>query len=105
MKHFSNTALTSNTPARRHHHVLSPPRLGLRGRRFKSCHSDQLSSLYRRLRETIWGMKRLVFFIVLYCSLSPKILERGPLIARRPGNAQTFFRRNSYMPAWDSAPG
>jgi hypothetical protein len=25
--------------------------------------------------------------------------------ARRPGNAQTFFRENSYMLVWDSAPG
>ena len=25
-------------------------------------------------------------------------------IARRPGNAQTFFRQNSYMLIWDSAP-
>jgi hypothetical protein len=26
-------------------------------------------------------------------------------IARRPGNAQTFFRGNSYIRAWDSARG
>jgi hypothetical protein len=27
------------------------------------------------------------------------------VLARRPGNAQTFFRRNSYIRVWDSAPG
>ena len=29
----------------------------------------------------------------------------NPCTARQPGNAQTFFWRNFYMLAWDSAPG
>jgi hypothetical protein len=38
--------------------LLSPPRSGRGGRRFKSCHSDQLSSHGKSSRGTIWGTKR-----------------------------------------------
>src|ERR1700730_8835237 len=36
----------------------SAPRSGRGGRRFKSCHSDQLSCISDRVRGLIWGMKQ-----------------------------------------------
>jgi hypothetical protein len=37
-------------------------------------------------------------------SLCLTFLRSSKFFARRPGNAQTFFRQNSNMLTWDSAP-
>jgi hypothetical protein len=63
-----------------------------------------MTTLLRGREGAIWFglIEQLIYdFTMAACPRA----QYAEAIARRPGNAQTFFWRNSYMLAWDSAPG
>jgi hypothetical protein len=78
----------------------SPPRSGRGGRRFKSCHSDQLSSQQKSSRGTIWGMKRLVLRTRLPPTVAPATWSQDTA-----GKRSDFFRAEFLYASLTLRPG
>src|SRR5262249_20009937 len=67
-------------------------RSGRGGRRFKSCHSDQLSSQHNPSRGTIWGMKRV--------TILPNVVPCRIFTATRDGCGNQGDSRTSGCAVW-----